>query len=1378
VFSRSSVREVPRRAGALGFVALVLVLSVLGCAGRGPAYQGGAGGHSAGAGGGFGGARLDGHPTGGAAGAVASVPDGGCSMRDGGPVTKRATGASCACAADCASGFCVDGVCCSEACQGGCRTCGLTGSEGTCVARPDGSDPRLRSDCAASDPGSCGLDGRCDGAGACRKYPNGTVCQKGQCDGASVSGTLVCDGAGHCRPGPTVVCDPFSCDPNAKACYGACSSNSQCVNGHVCDASGSCGKRMIGGGCAKDADCLSGFCANNVCCNVACQGPCVSCALPAREGTCWPTEAGVADPNKLCADQGAPSCGTNGKCDGLGSCARYPADTECAISVCYGSKLNTSATCDGLGTCRPPGLVNCSPFRCTEGACTVTCKADSDCDVGIACVNGTCGPKQNGQTCKAAGECKSGQCVDGFCCESACSGACRSCGLASSPGKCTVVGAGNADPRAICKDAGATSCGQNGRCDGAGACQLYPKTTTCKEESCASNVYTPVSSCDGAGHCVTPALLPCSPFACNGSKCFVACTVTSQCVSPNSCVGGSCGLVNNGAACSSGNQCKSGFCAQGYCCDKACNGACQSCGLTGTLGACTNVATGSSDPSGTCKDQGSTSCGTNGRCQSGACQKYASGTSCAAATCPGGTPTFTGSSTCDGNGKCVTPAARSCAPFLCGTGACKNACTSNGDCASPATCISGSCGLKANGTACADGVECKSAFCRQGVCCATECNSTCKSCNASAATSGTCTNVAVGGSDPAKICADMGAASCGTNGVCDGSGACQRYAAGTICAPASCPTGMSTQSNARSCDGAGVCKPATTTACAPYVCNGTTACNSACTKDADCVMGQTCDLKTNLCGAFQRQGQPCSASAKCLSGLTCLDGVCCASASCLMCQACNVTGSAGTCANVPAGTAEPRGMCAPGGTCGNTGACNGAGACQKQDTTVSCAAATCTGSTAKAEAHCDGMGSCGAAVSINCSPYVCGPNACKTACTTNDDCLAPFTCQGSGSTKSCALKPNGVACSAGSECISGNCVDGVCCGTPSCPACNSCGVNGAGSCAPLGAGATDARCGATSPCGKTNVCDGAGACRNSTAVCQAAACNGTTFTPAQSCAGTAATACPAGTPTSCGAYACDVATGCKTTCAADTDCAAGSFCNPAGKCISRGTQGDSCSKDNECGAGHCVDGVCCNTTGTSCPLCQACNVTGSKGTCAFVGTGASEPHGLCATGGVCGNTGACAADQSCAKASTATMCGPPTCSAGTETRAAFCDGAGSCAAPVVRACDPFVCGPTACLTVCVLDTDCIPGDYCAGGTCRTKVAPGATCTSTAECASGVCGAEGVCCDSACDGSCESCRQVTSPGTCRPLDAGTTCSATCSCDGAGMCSVCPPPPPPM
>ena len=79
-------------------------------------------------------------------GGDASIGEGGVDVRTDGrdsgvdapPCTAaaKATGMPCGCKAECASGFCVDGVCCAEACAGGCKTCAAPNSLGH-VRQPD-----------------------------------------------------------------------------------------------------------------------------------------------------------------------------------------------------------------------------------------------------------------------------------------------------------------------------------------------------------------------------------------------------------------------------------------------------------------------------------------------------------------------------------------------------------------------------------------------------------------------------------------------------------------------------------------------------------------------------------------------------------------------------------------------------------------------------------------------------------------------------------------------------------------------------------------------------------------------------------------------------------------------------------------------------------------------------------------------------------------------------------------------------------------------------------------------------------------------------------------------------------------------------------------
>lgn len=107
---------------------------------------------------------------------------------DGAGACKSKNGQACTAASGCASGNCVDGVCCDVACAGACVSCNLPGRAGTCTAHSAGTDPD--SECTQG-TGAC--KATCDGVGACA-LPAGRM---------SCGACLVCDGAGTCsQPDP------------------------------------------------------------------------------------------------------------------------------------------------------------------------------------------------------------------------------------------------------------------------------------------------------------------------------------------------------------------------------------------------------------------------------------------------------------------------------------------------------------------------------------------------------------------------------------------------------------------------------------------------------------------------------------------------------------------------------------------------------------------------------------------------------------------------------------------------------------------------------------------------------------------------------------------------------------------------------------------------------------------------------------------------------------------------------------------------------------------------------------------------------------------------------------------------------------------------
>ena len=84
----------------------------------------------------------------------------------------------------------------------------------------------------------------------------------------------------------------------------------------------------------------------------------------------------------------------------------------------------------------------------------------------------------------------------------------------------------------------------------------------------------PAGECDGDGVCVKGMALECTPFTCEGASCRSSCVADADCVPPNICADGRCGLRGKGQACTAGEQCQTGFCVDGVCCESACAGRC------------------------------------------------------------------------------------------------------------------------------------------------------------------------------------------------------------------------------------------------------------------------------------------------------------------------------------------------------------------------------------------------------------------------------------------------------------------------------------------------------------------------------------------------------------------------------------------------------------------------------------------------------------------------------------------------------------------------------------------------------------------------------------------------------------------------------------
>ena len=330
-------------------------------------------------------------------------------------------------------------------------------------------------------------------------------------------------------------------------------------------------------------------------------------------------------------------------------------------------------------------------------------------------------PGPVGTPCALGSDCALGNCVDGVCCATACAGcnACSSTLTGKTDGTCAPALTGR-DPHDTCADETTTKeCGNDGTCDGAGACRKVSTSHVCKAGSCSSTTFTPASTCDGLGACTTPTPENCAPYQCAATGCLISCSSQTDCGATSYCkitsgTTGTCTTKNpNGTPATQGFECTSSIVADGVCCDKACTGcnACSGAPLTGApAGTCSFVLDGQIAHA-ACTASGVT-CGLDGKCDGAGACRYAP---------------VEGASCNDPANLCVT--GRICQSHVCTPGTTKT-CTSPPECQTGGTCLTstGQCSysnIPDNTTCVGDGNACSNHACQAGTCVATlkPCNS-------------------------------------------------------------------------------------------------------------------------------------------------------------------------------------------------------------------------------------------------------------------------------------------------------------------------------------------------------------------------------------------------------------------------------------------------------------------------------------------------------------------------------------------------------------------------------------------------------------------------------------------------------------------------------
>ncbi len=252
-------------------------------------------------------------------------------------------GVACALGAQCESGSCADGVCCDTACTGACEGCTAArkggGLDGACGAVPPALDPNDA--CELSQGAPCLDDGGC-ATGLC---VDGVCCLSectGQCEACDVPGSvgtcvpvlgvphqgraacdasppadacaaLLCDGVERSSCAKTVgPCEPYAC--GEAACLESCEGDAQCASGYHCEEGACVPGRCDGGSIAttpdgQEVDCAPYRCLANGSCRASC-GEVSHCADPYAcdfDGRCVPRPAPDTLTSCSCELAGGPA---------------------------------------------------------------------------------------------------------------------------------------------------------------------------------------------------------------------------------------------------------------------------------------------------------------------------------------------------------------------------------------------------------------------------------------------------------------------------------------------------------------------------------------------------------------------------------------------------------------------------------------------------------------------------------------------------------------------------------------------------------------------------------------------------------------------------------------------------------------------------------------------------------------------------------------------------------------------------------------------------------------------------------------------------------------------------------------------------------------
>lgn len=461
---------------------------------------------------------------------------------------------------------------------------------------------------------------------------------------------------------------------------------------------------------ARDIVCERGYvCVDNWCekaCEYAreCAGneACIRSYCQTYTSACDPGDAEPCVEGWFCADDVCRKYLEIGQgCEGESDCGgRSCVDDVCCETACDGVCMACIEEATGTA----------------DGTCAVVLSGEDprdDCYDSLACDGeGACAEGQVGDGCTGSGQCALSFCVDGVCCESACTGLCMACDTGrtgADDGRCEPVTSG-IDPDEECTDILV--------CDGTGDCLIREVGDPCEEAiQCSNNRCVDgvccATDCDALCAACSEALNGvangnCSPVAANTDP-------DDDCAGATACnAAGVCWSTILGQGCGADYECGSGHCVDLVCCDDACDAPCWACveSVTGVGdGACEEILDGTDHPDEHCP--GNTACDGTGycydnsdgagcahdyECQSGFCTDGV----CCDAACEGLCMACDGSDT-------VAAAAGACSPMASGLDP-DDECAEHLACR-PVDAVSGSCWGRSDFETCAEDYECLNDYC-------------------------------------------------------------------------------------------------------------------------------------------------------------------------------------------------------------------------------------------------------------------------------------------------------------------------------------------------------------------------------------------------------------------------------------------------------------------------------------------------------------------------------------------------------------------------------------------------------------------------------------------------------------------------------------------